>query len=112
VKDGIANKLGILAHDGEVDPETTSVMVDMLKLFARSGGRVELNEWLSLDDTTKSALAEAFDEVFAERSMMFISSILETTAEMLAEASKGHVKTDAVNDVLEEASSWAMKNEQ
>lgn len=77
--DGIANRLGLLSVSGKMEKETASVLVDMLKMFIRGGGTVDLDDWLSLDDETRVALATAGDEVFVERLTRLAEGVLEAS---------------------------------
>lgn len=79
--DGIANRLGLLSVSGKMEKETARVLVDMLKLFIRGGGTVGLDDWLSLDDETRVALATAGDEVFVERFTGLAEGVLEASVE-------------------------------
>ena len=99
--DGIANRLGLLSVSGKMEKETASVLVDMLKMFIRGGGTVDLDGWLSLDDETRVALATAGDEVFVERLTRLAEGVLEAT---VAEGDK------SLDTALETAAEEALSN--
>ena len=103
MKDGIANRLGFFKVEKSKDDNLKSAMVDRFKDFIRMGGTISLDQWLNLDTDTQVALAEAGDEVYAERADLFITNLIAMGAEALLEAGQAQAGEDVIMSVLEEA---------
>ena len=103
MKDGIANRLGFFDIEESEAKKLRSAMVDRFKNFVRTGGTVSLDEWLNLDPGTQIALAEAGDEVYAERGDLFITNLIALVAEALTEAGAAQEEQDDIMRTLEEA---------
>lgn len=104
MKDGIANRMGFFKFDNGTGDDCQSAMVDRFKYFVRAGGTISLDQWLTLDQETTVALAEAAEEVIAERAECFIANLIGMAATALAEAGEAHAKQDDIMTTLEEES--------
>lgn len=102
MKDGIANRMGFFKFEDDKDTNLQSAMVDRLKYFVRAGGSLSLDQWLALDQDTQVALAEAGEEVWAERAECFIENLIGTAVALLADAGEAQAKEDDIMRTLEE----------
>lgn len=102
MKDGIANRLGFFKVEQTENGTLKSAMVDRFKDFVKMGGTVSLDQWLNLDTSTQVALAEAGDEVWAERAELFITNLLAMAGEAISEAGAAQEDQDVIMRTLEE----------
>tara|TARA_R110002020_G_scaffold16786_2_gene59237 strand:- start:88 stop:429 length:342 start_codon:yes stop_codon:yes gene_type:complete len=110
MKDGIANRMGFFKFEEDKDADLQSAMVDKFKYFVRAGGTIPLDQWLALDQDTTVALAEAAEEVYAERAECFISNLIGMAATALSEAGEAHAKQDDIMRTLEEEADAELGN--
>ena len=102
MKDGIANRMGFFKFEEDKDATVQPAMVDRCQYIVRAGGTLSLDQWLSLDNDTQVALAEAGEEVYAERAECFIENLIGTAVALLADAGEAQAKEDDIMRTLEE----------